>query len=125
VSHFASCRSALSFAHPDAFIPERWLPVSSPLFAPTASDPIFDKTTFSEDKTDIVQPFSIGPRNCIGKYLATLEVRLIMAKLLWHFDPTFSADISKDERLNPFDNNKTRALWLTKPFRVEMVPVKR
>lgn len=33
-----------------------------------------------------MQPFSFGPRNCLGKNLARAEMRLIMAKLLWRFD---------------------------------------
>lgn len=28
----------------------------------------------------------MGPRNCIGKILAMTEVKLVIAKLLWHFD---------------------------------------
>ncbi|ETN41942.1 uncharacterized protein HMPREF1541_03881 [Cyphellophora europaea CBS 101466] len=30
--------------------------------------------------------FSAGPRNCVGKTLALTEMRLLTAKLLWHFD---------------------------------------
>jgi cytochrome P450 len=39
------------FTQPDDFIPERWL-----------GDPIF-----ANDERQAVQPFSVGPRNCIGK----------------------------------------------------------
>ncbi|KAL8897404.1 MAG: hypothetical protein Q9192_002597 [Flavoplaca navasiana] len=31
-------------------------------------------------------PFSMGPRNCVGQRLALMQVRLILAKLFYHFD---------------------------------------
>jgi cytochrome P450 len=33
-----------------------------------------------------VQPFSLGPRNCIGKNLAIMEMRILIARLFWNFD---------------------------------------
>ncbi|KAM6538079.1 hypothetical protein FALCPG4_003961 [Fusarium falciforme] len=44
-------RDPNNFTDPETFIPERWL-----------GDP-----RFANDKTDALQPFSYGPRNCIGK----------------------------------------------------------
>ncbi|KAI5923146.1 cytochrome P450 [Camillea tinctor] len=58
------------FTQPDDFVPERWL-----------GDP-----HFANDKLEAVQPFSVGPRNCIGKNLAYSEMRLILARLVWNFD---------------------------------------
>ncbi|KAH7028980.1 cytochrome P450 monooxygenase, partial [Microdochium trichocladiopsis] len=58
------------FTQPDEFIPERWL----------------GDERFSNDRLDCVQPFSLGPRNCIGRNLAYAEMRLIMARILWNFD---------------------------------------
>ena len=40
----------------------------------------------STDKKDAFNPFSTGPRNCIGRNLAYLEMCLVMAKLLCAFD---------------------------------------
>ncbi|KAJ4286680.1 Sir2 histone deacetylase Hst2 [Kalmusia sp. IMI 367209] len=51
VSQAAAYRSPLNFKDPDSFIPERWLP----------------GTGFDTDRKDVLQPFSVGPRNCIGK----------------------------------------------------------
>lgn len=42
-----------NFARPHEFIPERWLETETGEFA--------------NDKREILQPFSYGPRNCIGK----------------------------------------------------------
>ncbi|KAJ5936704.1 hypothetical protein N7466_003154 [Penicillium verhagenii] len=50
--HYASYHSASNFTFPHDFLPERWL----------------DETgRFAEDKKDVLQPFSLGPRNCLGK----------------------------------------------------------
>ncbi|CZR64538.1 related to cytochrome P450 monooxygenase [Phialocephala subalpina] len=60
----------------DQFIPERWLPSSHALYDPT----------FATDNRAAMQPFSHGPRNCIGKNLAYAEMRLIMARMAWNFE---------------------------------------
>ncbi|KAF1958541.1 cytochrome P450 [Byssothecium circinans] len=70
VSPGAAFWSSLNFKDPDSFIPERWLP----------------GTGYDSDKKDVMQPFSFGPRNCIGKNLAYHEARVILASVLWHFD---------------------------------------
>lgn len=42
------------------------------------------------DKKATLQPFSFGPRNCIGKNLAYAELRLILARMIWNFDLSLS-----------------------------------
>ncbi|KAJ6006631.1 hypothetical protein N7451_004575 [Penicillium sp. IBT 35674x] len=71
--HYASYHSASNFAFPHDFLPERWLGQNA---------------YFNQDKRDVLQPFSLGPRNCLGKNLAYCEIRLILCKLLYHFDLT-------------------------------------
>lgn len=61
---------------PDAFHPERWLPDAA-----TDSD-----SPFFNDKRDALQPFSVGPRSCIGQNLAWAEMRLILSNLIWQFN---------------------------------------
>jgi cytochrome P450 len=39
-----------------------------------------------QKEADKRKQFSWGPRNCIGKNLALMEIRLIVALLLFHFD---------------------------------------
>lgn len=51
VPQWAAYHSRFNFQRPNEFIPGRWLP----------------GTGFDKDKKDIVQPFSVGPRNCLGK----------------------------------------------------------
>ncbi|KAI9667990.1 MAG: hypothetical protein M1821_000810 [Bathelium mastoideum] len=52
ISPFAAARSHSNFMDPDSFVPERWL----------RTDP-----RFQTDKLEASQPFSIGPRNCVGQ----------------------------------------------------------
>lgn len=67
--------SETNFTRPKEFLPERWLP--------EAKEP---GSEFYNDDRSAVQPFSFGPRNCIGKNLANSEMRLVLARLLWNFD---------------------------------------
>lgn len=63
----ATQRSSLNFKKPNSFIPERFL-----------GDPEFDL-----DKRHALQPFSLGPRNCLGrKYVLSLFVSFFMVKRL-------------------------------------------
>lgn len=48
---YAASRSSHNFRHPDVFAPQRHL-----------GDPEFE-----DDKRSAAQPFSVGPRNCIGQ----------------------------------------------------------
>ena len=86
---YAACRSPLNFSSPDAFLPARWL------------------SSASEDRREALQPFSLGPRNCIGQRLAWAETRLILAKLLWRFD----VEEVKEKKLVDWSKQKTYTLW--------------
>ncbi|KAL5048440.1 hypothetical protein BDW71DRAFT_177694 [Aspergillus fruticulosus] len=76
VHQSAAYKSPSNFHLPDDFIPERWLPDAR-------NDPL---SPFYNDNRAVVQPFSVGPRNCIGRNLAFAEMRLILARVLWNFD---------------------------------------
>lgn len=52
VSTWAANQSSSNFVEPKSFIPERWLD---------------EDMRFASDKKTAMQPFSVGPRNCIGK----------------------------------------------------------
>ncbi|KAI1171137.1 cytochrome p450 monooxygenase [Nemania sp. FL0916] len=70
VWQLAANYSSRNFTKPQGFHPERFL-----------GDP-----EFSKDDLSVVQPFSVGPRNCIGRNLAYAEMRLILARILFRFD---------------------------------------
>ncbi|KXJ84874.1 cytochrome P450 [Microdochium bolleyi] len=72
VPQWAAFQSSQNFYEPQRFVPERWLPNAPPCFA--------------NDNREVLQPFSFGPRNCIGKNLAYAEMRLILTRLLYSFD---------------------------------------
>ena len=50
--HWAAYQCEQNWTDPQLFVPERWLDT---------------ETRYANDKRDVLQPFSIGPRNCIGK----------------------------------------------------------
>ena len=74
VPQLASCLSSANFAKPFEFVPERWLNRDER-----------PHWTLSDDH-DACQPFSTGPKNCIGQGLAHAEMRLVLAHILWRFD---------------------------------------
>lgn len=67
-------RSERFFDNPKEFRPERWL------------DEIDTKSPAGLTPDDVLKPFSMGPRNCVGKLLALAEAKLVTAKLVWNFD---------------------------------------
>lgn len=85
VNQYAAYRSPLNFERPNEFIPERFV----------------DPSAFPNDRREVLQPFSMGPRNCIGRSLAYAEGKLIMGRLVWKFDIRLgerSRDWLKDQK---------------------------
>lgn len=100
---WASNHSTINFEDPFAYKPERWL----------------DENKNSKDRLDAVQPFSVGPRNCIGKNLAIAEMRLILARILWNFD----LELSGASR-GWLDEQKVYTLWDKGVLDVYLTPVR-
>jgi cytochrome P450 len=64
-------------------------------------------------------PFSFGPRDCLGRALGWAEMRLILARLVWHFDW---------ENRSPekaWENQRVFVMWELEPMMVHLKPVKR
>ncbi|RYP13440.1 hypothetical protein DL766_009854 [Monosporascus sp. MC13-8B] len=57
---------------PGGFIPERWLRT--------------EPEGRQGDKLETSLPFSSGPRGCLGKNLAYLEMRIILTRFFWRYD---------------------------------------
>ncbi|KAL9620663.1 MAG: hypothetical protein Q9160_004799 [Pyrenula sp. 1 TL-2023] len=102
VSAFAAAYSEANFEDPDEFIPERWLPEN------VATHPNMKAS----------QPFGQGHRSCLGKGLATAEIHLLLANLIWHFD---MAVVPEDE--NWLDDCRVFLGWEKIPLRVQLKPV--
>lgn len=62
----------------------------------------------SGDNKDAFQPFSLGPRSCIGVNLAYLEIRIVLAKMVWMYDwELVNQDVELDR------DSRLRLLWKT------------
>lgn len=106
VSQYAAYRYERNFHRAEEFIPERWLK---------------DKPEeFKNDARNVLQPFHVGPRGCIGKNLADAEMNLLLAKFLWHFD----FELAEPEK-DWFGNLKTVSIWVRKPLMIRLTLVHR
>lgn len=70
INHYCCGTSSQNFIDPFAFVPERWL-----------GDP-----KYTNDKRDAVQPFLVGPRNCLGRMFALNNMKLLLTHIIWNFD---------------------------------------
>ena len=82
VNHYSAYRHPDNFHRANEFLPERWLPEHLQEKRSSSSS----ASPFAADNRDVMQPFSFGPRNCLGKNIARAEMRLLLAKLLYRFD---------------------------------------
>ncbi|KAL4747482.1 hypothetical protein BDW72DRAFT_209612 [Aspergillus terricola var. indicus] len=98
-------RDPALFHRSTSFLPERWLDSST-------SNPA---SCFFNDRRQVVQPFAIGPRACLGQRLAWAEMRLILAKLIWMFD--FGAI---DDQCVRWEDLRTYLLVERKPINVRI-----
>ncbi|KAL7929313.1 cytochrome P450 [Trichoderma chlorosporum] len=69
VWQWANHHNPTHFHQAESFWNERWL----------------GDARFENNKRDAYMPFSVGPRNCIGRNLAYAEMRLILARMVWNF----------------------------------------
>lgn len=76
VPNFAIFRSEQTFTDPHDYVPERW--------SPDAANEVSEDSVKRAQQA--FQPFSLGPRHCIGKHLAMKEVSFILANVLWLFE---------------------------------------
>ncbi|KAH7027270.1 cytochrome P450 [Microdochium trichocladiopsis] len=117
VPQWSAYQSALNFHKPQSFVPERWL---ADVTSPGSTSP------FANDKRDVMQPFSAGPRNCIGKNLANAEMRLILTRLLYNFDLDFDQPADGTTTTTGWaSDQKVFLLWDKGPLMVRLTPVRR
>lgn len=107
-SGYASNRSTLNFPdNPFIFDPSRWL--SSKNFSSSKASYPSSPSAFN--------PFSLGPRNCLGRNLAYLEMRLILAHLLWAFD---LEAYEGEEGIGRWEEQKSWILWEKKALNARL-----
>ncbi|EGR47011.1 uncharacterized protein TRIREDRAFT_64900 [Trichoderma reesei QM6a] len=66
-------RSAKFFREPNKFIPERWT---------TRPELIIDKRAY--------HPFLLGPHTCVGRRIALIVIRLVLAYTTWYYEFEFA-----------------------------------
>ncbi|RAL16419.1 cytochrome P450 [Aspergillus homomorphus CBS 101889] len=71
---WAAYRAGRNFTSPNEFAPARWLGG--------------DERFRTDHPTRAFHPFSLGAHNCPGQNLAWMELRLVLARLLWRYDLT-------------------------------------
>lgn len=113
VTHFDT-----NFKDPLEFRPERWL---------SREDPDWDDR-FANDVLGASQPFSLGPRVCLGRTVASFEMRLILSNIVWHFDMTLA---NPQETINLWTTEddmkhfKGYLTWIRPPLEIRLQEAKR
>ncbi|KAG6357390.1 hypothetical protein INS49_013267 [Diaporthe citri] len=91
-----------NFHDPHAFKPERWL------------DPA------RKDNLEASQPFSLGPRGCLGKNFALVEINLIMAKTHFAYDLEL-----RDTDLDWLQQSRMHVMWSKPAMYVRFHPARK
>ncbi|KAI0154955.1 cytochrome P450 [Xylariaceae sp. FL1272] len=95
VCNWMTTRSERYWKDPMSFIPERWIGEGL------------------GDTKEASQPFSMGARVCMGVGLANMEMRLTLAKMIFHYDWEL---VDKSQQL--FDESKLYVIWQKPELRV-------
>ncbi|KAK4446266.1 cytochrome P450 [Podospora aff. communis PSN243] len=103
VHQWAMYHNETHFKEPFSYHPERWL-----------GDP-----AFASDNKEAFQPFHIGPRNCLGRNLAYIEMRIILARVLWNFDMRIA-----EESLDWMSKQRVFNFWEKGSLYVQLTPVR-
>ncbi|KAF2810069.1 pisatin demethylase [Mytilinidion resinicola] len=107
VSSWAASHNPKNFVDPDTFIPERWL-----------------DSKYDSDVKKASQPFSLGPRGCIGRNLTYVELRLIMAALLWNFDVEFADGAPLWSPANEYAGLRAFNTWEKSPLMIKLTDIR-
>ena len=103
VWHWAINHDPMYFTDPYKFDPDRFIGGSK-------------GAKYSEDRPEVLNPFLLGPRNCIGQNLAYAEMRLILARLVWNFDMKLC-----DESNMWMEGQKNYLFWYKPDLMMELV----
>ncbi|RMZ67698.1 cytochrome P450 [Pyrenophora seminiperda CCB06] len=105
-NQFSAYRQSYNFPSPNDYLPERFLPPSPTTTIPPANPTIF-------------HPFQLGRHQCIGQKTAMLEMRLVLARLLW----TFDIRLKDEEDVWDWGEQATYILWDKRALEVVLVRV--
>ncbi|KAJ5187340.1 hypothetical protein N7449_010334 [Penicillium cf. viridicatum] len=100
ICQLAASHPSTNFTDTKEFIPERHL----------------DHPRFANDSKTAMQPFSFGPRNCIGRNLAYVEIHMILARVVFNFD------MELDQPEKDWLDQKVFTLWEKPELMVKLKP---
>ncbi|KAH7309150.1 cytochrome P450 [Stachybotrys elegans] len=103
VPHLTTYSSEEFWHDPAKFAPERWM----------------GDERYAGDKRHLHQPFSYGPRNCLGISLAYAEMKFVLTRVLWNFDAELMPECRN------WKDQKIFTLWDKGPLNVKLAAVKR
>jgi len=106
VQQWSAYLSERNFVDADKFCPERWLNNGG--------------AKYKNDKREVVNAFSMGPRNCLGMTLAYVEMKVILARVFYNYDMELC-----EESQGWKDELRIYALWAKKPLMVTLKKVER
>lgn len=106
VHAWSASHSAENFHRANEFIPERWIT--------STAQAVDGPSPFHNDRHAASQPFSFGPRNCLGKPFAYNEMRMILARVLWNFDLELLPES------DGWEKQKVYTLWDKGPLMVRL-----
>lgn len=109
VNHLSCYKSSCNFEDAMSFRPERWLRANL-------------KDMSSDDNFAAFQPFSFGPRSCLGKNLARAEMGLLLARMLWRFDIEL---VETEEGLSWLDRQRIWGFWQKPALLCRLTPAGR
>ncbi|KAL3447890.1 cytochrome P450 [Aspergillus insuetus] len=108
---YAIHRDESLFRNPEEFMPERWLA--------TAEDSEADRKELQNLKNFCI-PFSLGPRACIGRNLAYMEVSIVVAALVLNFEWELAEPGSVMETIERFNRGPKELFVKATPRSVQM-----
>lgn len=109
VNHLSCYRSSCNFVDAMSFRPERWLRENQ-------------KDASPGDNFAAFQPFSFGPRSCLGKNLARAEMSLLLARILWRFDLEL---VETEKGMSWLDRQRIWGFWQKPALLCRLTPAKR
>lgn len=98
VPHWATFHLEENFVDPWMFVPERW------------ADACPER--YLGDNKEVFQPFSFGLRNCIGRSLAYMEMKITLARLIVAFDMELMPESLEWNKQKVFLLWEKRPLWI-------------
>jgi len=86
-------RDEKNFTEPERFAPERWMDEEE------TGPKVLNRAAFF--------PFSMGPHVCAGQQLAKMELRLVLAVLVWEFEMSFGKKFDRKMFIAGWKDNFT------------------